>query len=140
MLSVFWDTNTIGFADETVVESGLQHYTFAFPNATSNSTHILGFRLDTFTNVQSGVVITNVALGFVGVNQPFTRSVTTNTFEGLKVLQLQGQSGFNYVVEASTNLADWSTMAILVNTNGIVRFVDQASTNAPARFYRAVAP
>ncbi len=145
LLSVYWDTNTIGSVDELTVLPGLRRYTFAFPRAESNSVHTLGFRLDAFTNIQSSVNITNVTLGFFGVSQPFRLSVTTNTIGGLHMFQLTGQSGFTYTVETSTNLVNWETVAILANTNlantnGTVRFVDTGSTNARARFYRALAP
>ena len=140
LLSVYWDTNTIGSVDERVVLPGLQKYTYTFPRMESNTLHVLGFRLDTFTNVASSVIVSNIVLGFVGVRDPFTLRTTTNTSNGLRVLELTGQSGFNYNVDASTNLIDWTNIAILVNTNGIVRFVDHNSTNHSQRFYRAVAP
>ena len=140
LLSVYWDTNTIGSVDERAVQPGLQRYTFGFPRAVSNSLHVLGFRLDPFTNAPSSVIVTNVSLGLLGPSELFSLVVTTNTSDGLRVFHLTGQVGFNYSVEASTNLVDWATIAVLVNTNGIVRFVDSASTNTTARFYRAVAP
>ena len=139
LLTVYWDTNMIGTVDERAVQPGLQHYMFKFPNALANSSHMLGFRMDSFTNIQSSTVITNTAFGFSGVSQPFRLSVTTNVSDGLRVSQLTGQSGFIYMVEASTNLVNWDAIALLVNTNGIVRFVDVGSSNAPKRFYRAVA-
>lgn len=140
LLTVYWDTNVIGSLDETAVQSGLRRYMFKFPKALPNTSHVLGFRIDPFTNVQSSIIVTNVALGFSGVSAPFSLSVTTNRSGGLSVLELKGQSGFNYTVETSTNLIHWNNMAVLINTNGLVRFVDPESTNAPARFYRAVVP
>jgi hypothetical protein len=140
LLSVLWNTNTIGLVDESAVQMGLKHYLFKFPNASANSTHILGFRLDPFTNALSSVIVTNVTLGQVGVSQPFTLTMTTNMHSELRVLQLQGQSDFTYTVEASTNLVNWKNIAVLVNTNGTVPFVDLESTNNNQRFYRAVAP
>lgn len=139
LLSVYWDTNTIGSIDERVVLPGLRQYSFMFPNATDHSTHMLGFRLDTFSDAPSTVTVTNVSTGFAGIQAPFSLAFTgeKNT-DGLPILQLTGPQGFNYMVEASSNLVDWTTFAILVNTNGIVRFIDTASTNATARFYRAV--
>ncbi len=113
---------------------------FTFQNATANSSHVLGFRLDPFTNAPSSVIVTNVALGQVGVSRPFMLSVTTNIFNELKVYQLNGQPGFNYIVQASTNLVDWATIAVLVNTNGTVSFVDSDSANYNQRFYRVVTP
>ena len=117
LLSVYWDTNTIGSVDEQAVLSGLQKYSYTVPRAESNSLHVLSFRLDTFTNIASSVVVSNVVLGFAGVSEPFTLTATTNTSNGLRVLRLTGQSGFNYGVEASTNLIDWTSFATLINTN-----------------------
>src|SRR3989344_5094769 len=96
------------------------HYTFSFPNAIANSSHILGFRLDPFTNIQSIVTVTNVALNQVGPSQPFSLTITTNTFNGSLVYQLIGEAGFEYGIQASTNLVNWTTIARLVNTNGAV--------------------
>jgi len=126
--------------DEQAVLPGLQRYTYVFPRAESNTLHVLGFRLDTFTNTASSVIVSNVVMGFAGVSDPFTLRTTTNTSGGLRVLELTGQPGFDYTALASTNLSDWTTIAILVNTNGTVRFVDHNSTNFNQRFYRAVSP
>lgn len=140
LLSVYWDTNVIGTADELMVQPGFQHYSLSFPNATANSTHVLGFRLDPYTNALSSVILTNVVLKQVGVSQSFSLSVTTNTFNGLLVFQLIGEPGFNYGVQVSSNLVDWTIIAILANTNGTVRFYDSDSANYNQRFYRAVVP
>lgn len=140
-LSVYWDTNVIGFVDEALVGSGLHHYVFSFPSAFANSSHMLGLRIDAASDGSvSSISITNVIMAYVGVSQPFTLSVTTNIYNGLQVFQLSGQPGFNYKVQASTNLLNWSDIAVLVNSNGIVPFTDPDSTNYSQRFYRAVAP
>jgi probable HAF family extracellular repeat protein len=139
MLSVYWDSETIGIVDERVVQPGFQHYIFTFPNAIANTTHMLGFRLDPFTNVQSSILLTNITLNQVGVSQPFSLSITTNLANGLPVYRLDGQAGFNYIVQASTNLIVWNDIAILVNTNGSVFFYDQDSVNHRQRFYRTTA-
>jgi hypothetical protein len=72
-------------------------------------------------------------------SQPCALCVTTNTSQGLPTFQLAGQPGYNYIIEASTNLLTWANIAVLVNTNGTVSFTDTASTNYTQRFYRAVA-
>ncbi len=140
LLSVYWDTSTIGTLDERFTAPGTQHYSFTFPNANANSVHVLGFRLDPFTNIQSTIMITNVVMNQVGPSQPFSLSVTTNTIGGLLVYQLTGQAGFDYDVQVSTNLTstNWSDMAILVNTNGTVNFYDPDTVRYPMKFYRAV--
>jgi hypothetical protein len=140
-LSVYWDTNAIGFVDETLVGSATNHYVFSFPPA-SSGVHMFGLRLDdTLANVVTTISITNVVMAYVGVSQPFTLSFTTNTFNGSHVLQMAGEPGFNYKVQATTNLlSPWTDIAVLVNSNGVVPFIDPDSTNYPIRFYRAVAP
>jgi len=137
LLSVYWDADTLGSVDEQAVLPGLRHYTYAFPNTTAGSTHVLSFRVDPFTNMQSIVIVTNIVLGIAGPSEPFRLSMTTNMIGNLRVMELTGQSNFNYSVEASTNLINWQTIAWLVNTNGSVRFFDQGSTNFGQRFYRA---
>ena len=142
LLSVYWDADTIGSIDERVVQAGFQHYTFKFPTTASYSLHMLGFRLDPFTNIQSVSVLTNVVTTASGVTQPFSLAITGGT-GGSSVYQLTGQPGFDYTIQASsdlTNSASWTNIAILANTNGTVQFFDQDSTNHYKRFYRAVAP
>ncbi|OHA16858.1 MAG: hypothetical protein A3C79_00835 [Candidatus Taylorbacteria bacterium RIFCSPHIGHO2_02_FULL_45_28] len=138
VLSVLWDDQIIGTVDERIVNTN--HYTFRFPNAVANSSHILGFRLDPFTNIQSVVTVTNIALNQIGVSQPFSLSFTGSTTNGAMVQQLTGEAGFDYHIQASTNLLNWTDIAVLANTNGLVRFYDQSSTNAPMKFYRGVSP
>ena len=139
LLTVYWDTNVLGSVDERVVQPGPQHYTLPFPAAASGI-HTLGFRLDPFSDVHSTAVITNVVTEYVGVSQPFSLSVTTNTLAGMLVFQLTGQSGFTYTVQGSPDLVTWTNIATLVNTNGTVQFFDQNSPGFGHRFYRAVAP
>jgi hypothetical protein len=44
-----------------------------------------------------------------------------------------GVPGFNYAVQASTNLIDW--VSLITNTSPFT-FVDTNSTNSPQQFYR----
>ncbi len=140
LLSVYWDTNVIGTVDEGAVQPGLQHYSFSFPNARPNNTYMFGLRLDPYTNTPSSIILTNVTFTQIGVSQPFSLSIVTNTSNGLLVYELAGEPGFEYHIHASTNLVDWMNTAILANTNGTVKFFDEASTNYSRRFYRGVAP
>lgn len=138
LLSVYWGTNVVGSVDERVAPSGLRGYTFPVLEA-STGTQTLGLRLDAFSATQSSATVTNVALGFTGLREPFSLSIGNILTNGVLTFQLVGPPGFNYRVESSTNLTDWSTIAILVNTNSVVNFVDPSSfTNR--RFYRAVTP
>lgn len=51
-----------------------------------------------------------------------------------------GAAGFNYLLQRSTNLVDWTPSALLLNTNGTVLFTDFSATNSAQRFYRALLP
>jgi hypothetical protein len=44
------------------------------------------------------------------------------------------------VLEASTNLVQWTKLSVRTNTTGTVQFDDPGATNRPARFYRVVVP
>lgn len=136
LLSVYWDTNIIGSVDEQVIRPGMKHYTMVFPQAT-NGNHFLGFRIDRLTEIQSVVLITNLFIGANGHAKSFELRTLSDGSEGFQQYELMGQSGFNYSVEASVDMINWETMALLINTNGSVRFFDNKSTNFSQRFYRA---
>jgi hypothetical protein len=46
-------------------------------------------------------------------------------------------TGQNYVIEASTNLADWITLTNFTGTNTALQFIDPDTANLDRRFYRA---
>ena len=139
LLTIYWDSTTIGSVDEKVIGQGWQHYSFAFPQAKASSIHSLGFRLDPSLGITSSVSISNLVTGQVGMSQPFSLSASTNTTNGNTIYELTGQAGFNYTIQASSDLINWTAIAILANTTGKVSFFDQTSTNYTHRFYRAVA-
>jgi len=84
-----------------------------------------------------------------------TQTVSLTTFP-LHVIQLGGkrangvfkfcmvgESGSNYMVLATTNIAEtsenWTQLGLMENTNGIWRYYDNGTTtNRPYRFYRAL--
>lgn len=139
LLTVYWDTNQIGTMDERVADAGLQTHRFFLPVTVTNDVYVLGFRLDSFSNTLSSVTITNVATGFVGVTQPITLGVALFT-NNTPVLQLTAASNYNYLVQSSTNLIDWTPTALLVNSNGTTFFADPTASNSPAKYYRALMP
>jgi hypothetical protein len=55
-------------------------------------------------------------------------------------LNLEAPLGFNYTIQASTNLLDWQPITNFVGTNSPLYFSDPAATNFNWRFYRAVMP
>jgi len=42
------------------------------------------------------------------------------------------------VLEASTNLVQWTKLSVKANTTGTMQFDDPGATNRPARFYRVL--
>lgn len=91
-------------------------------------------------------------LGNVSANQFLTiteqqRGVTTaprlalnRTEAGEVRLTLTGQPNLRYVVEASTNLAQWTKFAVRTNLTSWVEWIDPVPAKFPHRFYRAFAP
>ena len=138
LLSVYWETNQIGLVDERVAGTGMQTYQFALPKTVASGIAILSFRLDSFNGTTSSMVVSNVATGYIGITEPLTLGISLTNQTPL--LQLTGASNYNYLVQSSTNLVNWSPLAYLPNTNGTVWFFDDPVTNSPARFYRAVMP
>lgn len=56
---------------------------------------------------------------------------------GKFVLQISGQLGHGYEVQASQDLKNWSLIGMATaGSNGQVQFVDQNASNYPCRFYR----
>ena len=55
-------------------------------------------------------------------------------------LTLTGQTNLLYVFEASTNLVQWTKIAVRTNLTDSVDFTDGFATNYPQRFYRGVVP
>lgn len=138
LLTVYWNTNMVGSVDERAVSAGSQTWRFPLPSGVSTGVFAVGFRLDSFTNVASSVTVTNVVVGYAGTLEPFTLNACGAT-NGM-FMMLSGPSNNNYLVQVSTNLADWSPFAVLVNTNGAVRFFDPGMSNCAHRYYRAVLP
>jgi len=52
-------------------------------------------------------------------------------------LKLQGEAGRTYSIETSTDLVHWVPWTNIVNSTGTMIVTDTASSNYPARFYRA---
>lgn len=138
LLTVYWNTNRIGFLDERVEHGELATHRFELPREFSDGVYTLSFQLDHFGGLNSSVLVTNVTLGFVGLREPARLELAGVNTNGLPVMKLTAPAPTAFVLEASTNLTDWDAVAWLVNTNGTVWFTDPAATNAARRFYRAV--
>jgi hypothetical protein len=135
LLTVYWNTNQLGMVDERVAGTNLQTYRLLLPGTVSNGLYTLSFRLDSFGN-SSSLAVTNVATGLVATAPSIALGISVTN--GRPNLQLTGPTGYNYLVQTSTNLVDWTPTALLANTNGTISFIDLAATNGPQRFYRAI--
>ncbi len=109
----------------------------------------------TLTNVQAGQagsyavvvsVITNVPIAPAVFTVSLAMAATDTVLsqpqllaDGTFRMLLEGAPNQNYVIEISTDLAEWTALATLNYTNGAMPFIDASATNAaPAqRFYRA---
>jgi len=136
LLTVYWNTNQVGMVDERVSGTNLETYRFLLPSPAKNGLYALSFRLDSFADASSGILITNVATGFVGISQPIQLSISSA--HEATMLQIIGASNFTYQVQCSTNLVDWTPLALLFNTNGTLEFNDTNSASLGSRFYRTI--
>ena len=75
-------------------------------------------------------------LGDRGAHNLTARQLT----DGTCFIQLTGQANQLYLLQASTNLTSWQTIATNVASGGFIQVVDPASKTNQLRFYRAVVP
>jgi hypothetical protein len=119
---------------------------------TFNGTNIVGATGSSYTRVSAqptdagsyAVIVTNAggsltssnALLSIAVPQPPHFDLISLLPDERVDLLLSGQTGTVYVLEASSNLLNWSPLATLTNTSGTFEFIDDPATNAQ-RLYRA---
>jgi Immunoglobulin I-set domain len=77
------------------------------------------------------VVLTDTISNVVNIVSAGTGMVAN----GFK-LQLSGPSGSNYVIQASSDLAHWTSISTNAAPTGSVSYTDTAATNLPFRYYR----
>ena len=128
----FYGTNIPGATSATyirpnVTTADVGPYTVRVQNAagavTSAPIHLV-LLLDTVTNIVSKVVT------------PVTRGMTSNGFNVL----FTGPAGSNFVIQASPDAVNWTSISTNPAPNGTVDFTDPAALNQPFRFYRAYVP
>ena len=84
LLAVYWDNELLGLIDERYVLDGMQEYTMFLPGNFESGAYALSFRLDPYTDIDSSVLIDNVATGFV---TPEPATLTLLALGGLVVLR-----------------------------------------------------
>jgi hypothetical protein len=50
---------------------------------------------------------------------------------------VSAEPGYNYDIQASTNLSGWATIATLPNPTGLIQFIDPNAAQFSRRMYRA---
>jgi hypothetical protein len=63
--------------------------------------------------------------------------------DGSLLLQIQGQTNQQYVIQGATSLTPpvaWQNLSTNIATAGMIQFVDPATAANPIRFYRAIVP
>jgi len=90
---------------------------------------------------QYGVIVSNAVGAVASSNAVLTVLMPTGILsapayrtDGVFQFNLTGTAGSNYVIEASTNLTDWTPLA--TNTSPFT-FADTNAVNVPLQFYRA---
>jgi len=104
------------------------------PTRAGSVTNLAGVRangVEVRVDNNNSVVVTEVT----GSSQPVLG--ITLTLDRLPVIQLQGQVGTSYVVEASTNLVSWTTFTNVIATDTLMRFPETGASKFKARYYRA---
>jgi len=139
LLTVYWNTNEIGRLDEVVSSTNSQIVTARLPFATRSGVYTLSFRLDEFAGTTSRLVISNLSIGYIGVSESPSLSMSQTLGAG-PALQLTGVAGYNYLIQRSTNLVDWTSESVITNATGSATFVVPTTTNDQRVFYRAFLP
>jgi uncharacterized protein (TIGR03790 family) len=124
----------------------------AVTNATRVKARALGDRVELQSFATNGITpiyvadpeVTNSTGRFYSVTYlpdsfPPRMIPASSSESGVFRMQVEIPTDLPYVIEASTNLADW--LPIFTNTRpGLVSFEDVEATDYPARFYRVVGP
>jgi hypothetical protein len=121
-------------------EVGWQAYQFEVPAGMTN----LVWRYRKDRSISKGLdaaFIDNVQLPAASgpVSGSQLRLTSGPSVDGAVRVQLRGQSGQEYVIQASTDLVQWESIGKGVAVGGVVTFVDVEAGKHLLRYYRAVA-
>jgi hypothetical protein len=97
--------------------------------------------VQTLTNVAPKQILTVVEHQVLGrVPSSFSFTDVSRAGDGSVNLSVTGNAGLLCVLEASTNLVDWTKLAVRSNATGGLQFADLEATNYARRFYRVSVP
>jgi hypothetical protein len=75
-------------------------------------------------------------ISMTGTTPPATIN-TVRTENGVPVFTFLGEIGKTYVLECSTDLVNWTPVAVVTNSSGAISHVDNEALNQEKRYYRA---
>ncbi|MBI3850123.1 MAG: Ig-like domain-containing protein [Verrucomicrobia bacterium] len=125
-------------------EVGWTSFSFPLPGGT----HTLEWRYIKDANVSLGLD----AAFIDNVNLPFSVGIDASTpahlqmvrqLDGSLLLQIQGQTNQQYVIQGTTSLTPpvaWQNLSTNIATGGMIQFIDPGTATNPIRFYRAIVP
>jgi hypothetical protein len=109
-----------------------------FSNVTST---LVGTYFVRVTNYFGSVTSSNAVLAVTGISPPVNSVLQFGIAAGQPLLQFAGVAGQPYLVQASTNLTDWTVIGTATDLgDGTFEFADPDWTNHSACFYRIILP
>ncbi|MBA4149357.1 MAG: family 10 glycosylhydrolase [Verrucomicrobia bacterium] len=88
------------------------------------------------SNSYGGVTSSAATLGLIPPSEPVLHSIEILPNQSLRFV-MEGEPGYSYSIDVSTNLIQWTTLTNLLNESGSVEFIDPDSSNQARRFYRS---
>jgi GH25 family lysozyme M1 (1,4-beta-N-acetylmuramidase) len=121
-----WSLNGTNISDATNTS-----YAIAFVAATNTGNYSV-----VATNLAGFATSSDAALALLPPAAAQFGSISVQP-DGTVQIGFAGDAVWNYTVETSTNLTDWSVLTNLTSVNGVFNFTAGAATNSPQQFYRA---
>ena len=113
--------------------SGETNSTFSITSVTVTNT---GNYSVLVTNIVGSVVSTNALLALIPPSAAQFQSISVQP-DGTVQIGFTGNAVWNYTIETSTNLTDWSVLTNLTSADGNFIFTAGGTTNSPQQFFRA---
>ena len=141
-MNFYWFLNgrPVTNSNVTVVNAGLAS-TLTINNFTTANAGIYSLRV---TNGVGSVTSSNATMLYPNTVVSNTLTVVEFVYPGTGMtttgyrMQISGPAGSNVVVQASTDLKNWTAISTNFLTNGVAACADATAKNRSLRFYRAV--